>query len=115
MKTTTKLGPLPKSEVYKAVFDHDLMITAFGKLDPTISERTQYFFEQYMHWRENRIRIKRGKMAPVKRLLRESGLKDMWEYQVNMNEVRFAKAEHLAWVRLTADIDQYVITPGGAE
>lgn len=110
--TTTMPKPLKRSELHQRTFPDDLMLEAFGTLSPSVKERTAYFFEKYTEWRANRIRIKRNHMSAVKKLLRDSGLLDMWEYQVMHNEVRFAQADHLAWFRLSTDVDQHILPPG---
>ena len=51
-------------------------------------------------------------MPHVKEILKHSGLQVMWEYQVMHNEVRFSKADHLAWIRLVGDIDKHIIVNG---
>lgn len=114
MKPTTETK-LVRSEIYQSIFNDELMMEAFGTLTPSISQRTAYFFELYTEWRPNRIRIRRGRMPEVKRLLRTTGLKDMWEYQVMHNEVRFAQSDHLAWFRLSTDVDQHILPPGSIE
>ena len=112
MTNTTKAQPIKRSKIYQDHWPDNYMLEAFGKLDPTISERKTYFFERFMEWREHRIRIKQGCMPKVKEILKHSGLQVMWEYQVMHNEVRFSKAEHLAWIRLVADIDKHIIVNG---
>jgi len=110
--TTTTPKPLRRSELHQRVFPDELMMQAFGTLSPTVKQRTAYFFEKYMEWRQHRIRIKHGRMPQVKKLLRDSGLMDMWEYQVMHNEVRFSQADHMAWFRLSTDVDQYIVPTG---
>ena len=112
MTDTTKVQPIKRSEIYQATWPDDYMLEAFGKLNPSLAERKTYFFERYMEWREHRIHIKHGHMPKVKEILRQSGLQVMWEYQVMHNEVRFAKAEHLAWIRLVGDIDKHIVING---
>lgn len=112
MTDTTKAQSIKRSQIYQDMWPDHYMLEAFGKLDPSISERKTFFFERFMEWRPHRIRIKHGHMPKVKDILKISGLQVMWEYQVMHNEVRFSKAEHLAWIRLVGDIDKHIIING---
>lgn len=95
-----------RSEIYKEIFDDDEMLTAFGKLNPTVKERTAYFFDRWMDWRNNRLRFSNKIITSDREFLKEKlkqiGLRDLWDYQFRNNEIRFRNTESLAFFKIVA-------------
>ena len=96
-----------RSKTYQSIFSDKKMLEAFGTLRPSVSERTAYFFESWMDWRHNRVKLKARVDQPCKNMLKELGLKEFWEYQVREGEVRFNRDEIKAWA-LMSGLDAYV-------
>jgi len=46
-----------RSNVLQRIFPDEYMLQAFGKLNPSRSERTVYFFEKWCDWHNNKIKI----------------------------------------------------------
>ncbi len=113
-----------RSSVYMEIFPDDEMIEAFGHLQPSLSERNAYFFDKWMEWRSNRIKIppeivnglasKRtpgvimgGKKKEYEGAIREVckgiGLREFWDYQVKPGEVRFAQSDYMAMFKINWD------------
>ena len=78
-----------RSNTYQEIFGDDRMLEAFGTLRPSVSERTAYFFESWMDWRSNQVKLKPRFDQVCRNLLKELGLKEFWEFQVREGEVRF--------------------------
>jgi hypothetical protein len=95
-----------RSEIYKEIFDDDEMLAAFGKLNPTVKERTAYFFDRWMDWRNNRLRFSSKIITSdrdhFKEKLKQIGLRDLWDYQFRNNEIRFKDKESLAFFKIVA-------------
>ena len=97
-----------KSETYMRLFDDDLMMKIFGKLNPTTPERTAKFFELWCEWRPNRIKLKpKTKGYLVKSSLNEMGYKDLFDYQLRGDELRFRTSEDYA-MALLSGIKPYI-------
>ena len=95
----------PRSEIYKNLFIDEEMMDAFGTLTPTVKARTAYFFDKWMMWRNNRIRFTQSIVGSAeKEMLRQKllqiGLRDLWDYQLRGNEIRFRDHESMAFFRL---------------
>lgn len=75
------------------MYNDENMLDAFGTLTPTRSERTTYFFDSWMEWRNTRSLILKRKESHVSSLLINLGMKEFWEFQVRAGEVRFATEE----------------------
>ena len=90
-----------RSSVYQDMYPDEEMMSAFGKLNPDVQERNAYFFDMWMKRRANRFVISPVKSATVKRLLKSIGLRDLWDFQIRENEVRFEHAEDLAMFKIS--------------
>ena len=86
-----------RSNTYRKIFDDDCMIEVFGKLEPSTPERTARFFELWCEWRPNRIKLK-PKTQPyvIKKQLDQLGMKDLFDFQVRSDEIRFKNKEDYA-------------------
>lgn len=93
-----------RSSIYKDIFIDEEMQAAFGKLNPSVSERTSYFFDLWMQWRSHRIkfdsRINSVRKEEIKTRLKQLGLRDLWDYQLKNNEIRFKNAESMAFFKI---------------
>lgn len=102
MKFSNRYKNIPRSAVYQNIFDDDFMMETFGTLTPEVTRRTAYFFEQWMDWKPNTVKL--GRPAPqlyrIKTFLNSMGLKDLREYQIRNNEIRFKNSQDLAMAKL---------------
>lgn len=89
---------LPRSKVYQEMYPDALMMEAFGKLNPTVTEKSNYFFKLWRERRPNRVIINGN--TGVKETLKALQLKEPWDYQYKTTEVRFESAEDMAMFKL---------------
>ena len=100
---TTKSNQLLRSELHQRLMPDELMLTAFGKLNPSVNERTTYFFDLWMDSNKNVLKLSdRGKLIReiFDKHCRDLGLLPLWDYQIKGVEVRFLRADDLAMVKL---------------
>tara|TARA_B110000858_G_scaffold192592_1_gene243565 strand:+ start:191 stop:514 length:324 start_codon:yes stop_codon:yes gene_type:complete len=93
---------LKRSSYHQILYPDDLMMDAFGKLNPSVSERSQYFFELWMKRKEFEL-VFDGNYASLatyasgnKKVLGALGLRDPWDYQLKANAIRFGSAQDMA-------------------
>lgn len=110
---TTKLQPpkelqpwqaetLTRSETYQRMWPDDKMQNAFGKLNPSTSERTAYFFDLWMIRRQWELRTNAPHIA--KKICTQLGLQEPWDYQLRNNSVmRFDNAQFLGMYKLAEE------------
>jgi len=93
---------IKRSNIYQQVFDDDFMLETFGTLTPSVTSRTAYFFEQWMDWKPRTVKLGRPtpSLTTIKSFLKEMGLKDLREYQIRNNEIRFKTSDDLALAKL---------------
>lgn len=95
---------LQRSKIYAELFSDEEMISAFGKLNPSIKERTAHFFDLWCEWRNNRIkfneRINTNDSHVIKARLKQFGYRDLWDYQIRNNEIRFRDQELIAFFKM---------------
>ena len=93
---------MKRSNTYRKLFDDDCMLEVFGTLEPSTPERTARFFELWCEWRPNRIKLN-PKTQPytIKILLYDLGMKDLFDFQVRSEEVRFRNQEDYALALLS--------------
>lgn len=97
-----------RSRLYQEMMPDDLVLPAFGKLNPTLAERTSYFFSKWLDTNANKMFITtapRDKQFDqvinrFRAYCKECGLRELWDYQVKGNEVRFSRPADLAMIRL---------------
>ena len=104
---------LLRSNIHQELFPDELVLEAFGKLNPTSSERTAYFFDCWCDSKNNKFMIKeiinsqrKIVVADVNLLLKDMGLKQMWDYQIKGGEIRFRRSEDLAMFKLSWNHDR---------
>lgn len=84
------------------LYDKEFLISTFGKLDTTVSERTKKFFAMWCEWDSTRMFLKKENRIPnIKKLLKNQGLKEMQEYQIKGYEIRFKNTDIMAIAKLT--------------
>lgn len=95
-----------RSNTYKELFSDEEMLSAFGCLNPTVKQRTAYFFDLWMQWRNNRLRfttkVFNTEKEKLKDRLKQIGLREFWDYQFRNNEIRFRDTELLAFFSIAA-------------
>jgi len=95
-----------RSDAHRKLFPDDEMVRAFGKLNPTVAERTEYFYDMWLKRRGNQLNMAetawvddgffRSDELQADILLKGLGLRDPWDYQIRNNIVRFEHKEDLA-------------------
>jgi|LauGreDrversion4_2_1035121.scaffolds.fasta_scaffold210551_2 hypothetical protein len=99
------VNSIKRSETYQRLFADEFMLAAFGKLNPSRSERTLYFFEKWCEWHQNNFKIfpvTNTKMTEIRHILDNIGLREFWDYQLRNGEIRFSDAESLAFFKISA-------------
>lgn len=108
MKNNDNSQLLERSSIYKRIFSDERMLEAFGKLDPTLTERTAYFAECWINWRSCRYMLNRGKSErELRRVLIDYGLQDLWDFQLKSGQIRFRTPE-LAAISKLSDAKDYI-------
>lgn len=92
---------MQRSKTYQKIFGDEEMLEAFGTLQPSVSQRTSYFFESWCDWRPNRVKIKKNQDRLCTVMLQELGLKEFWEFQIREGECRFDSDETKAWALMS--------------
>lgn len=99
------MNSVTRSSTYQKIFSDDYMLEAFGKLNPSRSERTVYFFDKWCAWHNHKLKISpvtASKITEIKKILNSIGLREFWDYQLRNGEIRFCDAEMLAFFRISA-------------
>lgn len=94
-----------RSSTIQKIFPDEYMLEAFGKLNPSRSERTLYFFEKWCEWHNYKIKIVHlpsNKIYDIKKLLEQLGVREFWDYQMRNGEIRFADSETLGFFKISA-------------
>ena len=93
-----------RSQIYLNTFDDEFMMSVFGTLRPTSQERTKYFLDCWLNWKDNSIRFKpvraRATAIEIRRFCNGMGMKDLRDFQVKNHEIRFKSKEDLAMAKL---------------
>ncbi len=97
-----------RSSTYMDLFPDEEMLEAFGTLTPEVSQRNAYFFDKWMEWRANRMKIRyretsRGIELNIKNTCKNIGLREFWDFQVRQGEIRFAQPDYMAMFRIKWD------------
>jgi len=106
--TSTRNVQLSRSSLHQRLLPDELMMAAFGKLNPSVSERTMYFFDMWMDSKNNILHLKNSKAEreEVDKHCRVMGLLPLWDYQIKGKEARFLRAEDLAMIKLSWNNDR---------
>ena len=96
-----------RSKLYTEIFPDDLMLEAFGTTMPSQAKMNEYFFNCWMDWKDNEIRITDNKtLSAVKKLVknkcRSMGLREFWDFQSRGYSVRFKESEMLAFFKISS-------------
>ena len=91
-----QIKQIKQSIVHKQLFDPDGMKELFGDDYPSLEKRTAIFFEKWMDWRPNRLILAKNTAPTVRKLCKEIGMKELFDFQCRNGEVRFSSKEHLA-------------------
>lgn len=97
--------PNVKSSTLQRIFPDEYMLEAFGKLNPSRSERTVYFFDKWCEWHNNKIKISHlntQKIHDIQKILDQLGVKEFWDYQMRNGEIRFIDSETLGFFKISA-------------
>jgi len=96
------IDTLTRSNTYANMFSDEKMLEAFGKLNPTLTERTAYFAECWLEWRANRYMLIRGKSdRELRKVLIDYGLQDFWDFQLKSGQIRFRTPDLAAISKLS--------------
>lgn len=92
-----------RSKIYRELYPDELMMSAFGTLTPSLTERNEYFFKNWMNWADHSLRLPRNiSKQYVNKICKNLGYRDQWDYQARGATVRFSSAEQLAFFKLSA-------------
>lgn len=82
-KTSKRTHPGTHSKYYTTLFPDDVMIEVFGNVQPTPSERANYFKNLWYKWSDNQIVVpkRHGYEREVHRML-ESHMQSLFEWQI---------------------------------
>lgn len=91
-----------RSLVYSSIFPDDLMMEAFGVINPSQAQKNEYFFNCWIEWRVNEIKTNNVVSPHVfktatKDKCNRIGLKEFWDYQVKGFSIRFKDPETKAF------------------
>lgn len=91
-----------RSQFYQNLYPDDLMIKTFGTLTPTTSQKSEYYHTSWRDWSEHAFNYdyKEYSANEVKRILKDLGLRDIFDFLVRPNQVRFRLASDLAVAKL---------------
>lgn len=96
-----------RSSIYTNIFPDELMLSAFGNLMPSQSHKNEYFFNCWMDWKVNEMRVS-TRFPPstfkkeIKDICNQIGLREFWDYQTRGYTIRFKYAEILAFFKISA-------------
>lgn len=110
-----------RSKTYLEMFPDDEMVENFGHLTPSPSERNAFFFDCWMDWRINRLKLPirrteaghpviQSRFNPETIALaigKDIGLRQFWDFQVKPGEVRFKDEGEMALFKINWDTDYY--------
>lgn len=99
---------MQQSKTKSKLFPNDLMIEVFGTPNPDAKTKHRYFFNKWMEWKPNTAYISNDSstdpVGSVREKLQDLGLREFWDYQIRLVEIRFASPEYLAMWRLSNDV-----------
>jgi len=91
-----------RSAVYSSIFPDNLMMEAFGVINPSQTQKNEYFFNCWMKWKVNEIRTT-SVTSPTtfknntKEKCNQIGLKEFWDFQIKGLSIRFKDSETKAF------------------
>jgi len=92
---------LRRSATHQKLMPDQLLLEAFGKLNPSTSERTMYFFDVWCESKQHSYKLEapiRPDMIKIRvqDICNKLGFLPLWDYQIKGTEVRFKQQEDLA-------------------
>jgi hypothetical protein len=100
-QSAQSLESLNRSSLYQSMMPDDLVLEAFGKLNPSTAERAAYFFELWVDSKNNSFRVStKERRKELDIYCRSIGLKHFWDYQIKGRQIRFVNETDLAMVKL---------------
>lgn len=95
------------SKLYSTLFPEELMLQTFGTTMPSQSKKNEYFFDCWLAWKTNEVRIS-SPITPTsfknsaKEICHRMGLKEFWDYQTRGYSIRFKDADMKAFFKIYA-------------
>ena len=89
-----------RSNVYQEMYPDDKMMEAFGTLTPSAQVRNAYFFDLWMKRRSNSFALEPKDREKAKCVLKSFGLKEMGDYQIKDNCIRFEHKQDSAMFKI---------------
>jgi hypothetical protein len=98
---------LTRSNTLEQLYPASLVKKTFGTLYPTAAQRHAHFFALWRQWEENKLVFRNNgsvyqRTTEVRKVCKNIGLKEFWDFQVIAGEVRFCEVEMLAFFLLAA-------------
>lgn len=91
-----------RSQIYQDLYPDDLMLQTFGTLTPSNEQKSEFFHDSWLNWREHLFYYDNAEynVHEVKKILKSLGFKDFFDFQVRPPQIRFRLASDLAVARL---------------
>ena len=91
-----------RSSVYQELYPDDLMWQIFGTLTPSAEAKSEFYHSSWLDWRDNSFIYdnKQFNLHEIRNILKGLGFKDVFDFQIRQNQVRFRLASDLAVARL---------------
>lgn len=94
-----------RSNVYQEMYPDDKMLDAFGTLTPSAQQRNAYFFDLWLKRRPNSMSVLMSDKDKARKILKTMGLKEMWDYQIRENVIRFEHKQDSALFKIAWKTD----------
>lgn len=86
---------------YQNLLDNKKYTDIFGTNTPTIEQRSKYFLDLWLEWKENKLTYENANdKHHIRKCLKELGYNEFWDFQIRFKEVRFAAKDSLAIAKL---------------
>lgn len=89
-------------------FDPEQTRAVFGADNPTLAQRTEYFFKKWREWWPNGFFLKNeSHSSESRRILKDLGLVEFRDYQIRFCQIRFSDQTHYA-LAAVSDLQKYI-------
>ena len=101
-----------RSKIHQELYPDELMLETFGTLNPSSSMKSEFYHGAWQNWQENSFYYDHVEFNTyeIKNVLKALGFKDLFDFQVRQNQIRFKQASDLAVARLAGLDRKYSMT-----
>lgn len=91
-----------RSSIYQDLYPDDLMMATFGTLTPSNQVKSEFYHSSWLNWRAHSFNYdnREFNVHEVKKILKNLGFKDFFDFQIRPPQIRFRLASDLAVARL---------------